>query len=118
MKKIFFAFVLLLVPAILLADDSTQSVVMVSDNGHGHNRNEFVLPVVTYSSDSNTLTVEFESEESCLLEVEDAGGTTWYSGPLNTCGTLTSYYVNLQPQNTYVIRISSANRSFYGILEL
>ena len=57
MKKIFFAFVLLLVPAILLADDSTQSVVMVSDNGHGHNRNEFVLPVVTYSSDSNTLTV-------------------------------------------------------------
>lgn len=118
MKKIFFAFVLLLVPAILLADDSTQSVVMVSDNGHGHNRNGFVLPVVTYSSDSNTLTVEFESEDTFLLEVEDASGVTWYCGPLNTSGTPTVYYVNLQPQNTYIIRISSANNTFYGILVL
>lgn len=118
MKKIIFTFILLLVPAIILADDSTQSVVMVGDSGHGHNRNEVALPAVTYSSDANTLTVEFESEESCLLEVEDAGGITWYCGPLNTSGTPTVYYVNLQPQNTYIIRISSANHSFYGILEL
>ena len=118
MKQIIFTFILLLVPAIILADDSTQSVVMVGDSGHGHNRNAIVLPAVTYSSDTNTLTVEFESEESYLLEVEDAGGTTWYSGPLNTSGTPTVYYVNLQPQNTYVIRISSANHYFYGILEL
>ena len=118
MKKIIFTFILLLVPAIILADDSTQSVVMVGDSGHGHNRNAIVLPAVTYSPDSNTLTVALESEESYLREVEDAGGTTWYSGPLNTSGIPTSYYVNLQPQNTYIIRISSANHYFYGILEL
>ena len=118
MKKIIFTFILLLVPAIILADDNTTSVVVVGDNVPTHNRNGIVLPVVTYSSDTNTLTVAFESEESYLLEVEDAGGTTWYSSPLNTSGTPTVYYVNLQPQNTYVIRISSANHYFYGILEL
>ena len=118
MKKIFFALIVLLLPTVVLADDSTTTVVVVSDNGQGHNRNAIVLPVVTYSSDSNTLTVEFESEESYLLEVEDAGGTTWYSGQLNTSGIPTVYYVNLQPQNTYVIRISSVNHYFYGILTL
>ena len=118
MKKIIFTLILLLLPAIILADDSTTTVVVVGDNVPTHNRNGIVLPVVTYSSDSNTLTVAFESEESYLLEVEDASGTTWYSGQLNTSGTPTSYHVNLQPQNTYIIRISSASHSFYGILEL
>lgn len=118
MKKIIFTFILLLLPAIILADDSTHSVVMVGDSGHGHNRNEVALPTVTYSSDTNTLTVEFESEESFVLEIEDVNGVTWYSGPLNTSGVPIDYYVNLQPNSTYIITISSPNDLFYGILEL
>jgi len=64
------------------------------------------------------LTVEFESNDSYVLVIEDVQGVTWYSSPLNTSEIPTVYDVNLQPQNTYVIRISSANHSFYGILEL
>lgn len=105
-------------PAIILADDNTTSVVVVSDNVPTHNRNGIVLPVVTYSSDSNTLTVEFESEDSFVLEIKDANGVIWYSGPLNTSGIPTVYYVNLQSHNTYLISISSSNDLFYGILEM
>ena len=118
MKKIIFTFILLLVPAIILADDNTTSVVVVGDNVPTHNRNGIVLPVVTYSSDSNTLTVEFESEDSFVLEIKDANGVIWYSGPLNTSGIPTVYYVNLQSHNTYLISISSSNDLFYGILEM
>ena len=118
MKKIIFTLILLLLPAIILADDSTTTVVVVGDNVPTHNRNGIVLPVVTYSSDSNTLTVAFDSEESFVLEIEDVNGVTWYSGPLNTSGVPTDYYVNLQPNSTYIITISSPNDLFYGILEL
>lgn len=109
---------MLMVSVVIKADDGTTIVELSGGTTHGHNRSAIVLPAVEYSLDSNTLTVEFESEESCLLEVEDVGGITWYSATLNTSGTPTVYDVNLQPQNTYIIRISSTNHSFYGILEL
>ena len=116
MNKIVFVFILLLVPAIVFADNGTTEVVVLSDTGH--DRNDVVLPVVTYSFISNTLTVEFESEDSFVLEIKDANGVIWYSGPLNTSGIPTVYYVNLQSHNTYLISISSSNDLFYGILEM
>lgn len=120
MKKILFVFVLLLVPTIVLADDATIPVVISpgASNGGGHGRGDFDLPIVSFSVSSNSLTVEFESEDSYLLEIKDINGTTWYSGPLNTSGLPNMYYVNLQSHNTYLISISSPNDLFYGILEL
>ena len=118
MKKIILLFFLMLTSSVVLAEDDTTSVELNGESVHGHNRNEIVLPVVTYSSNLNTLTVEFESEESYVLEIEDANGVIWYSAPLNTSGAPTVYYVNLQSQNSYIITITSANYYFYGHLEL
>lgn len=120
MKKIVFIFILLLVSTVSFADNGngTTPVEMNGESVSGHNRSDIILPVVTYSTNSNTLTVEFESEESFVLEIEDVNGVTWYSGPLNTSGVPTDYYVNLQPNSTYIITISSPNDLFYGILEL
>lgn len=98
--------------------NSQQSVEMKDRKNNGHGRSESVLPIVTYSLSSNALTVEFESEDSFILEVEDINGIMWYSEPLNTSGIPTVYTVNLQSINTYYITISSANNSFYGILVL
>ena len=118
MKKIIFTFIMLMVSTVVLAQDGTTPVVVTGESVPGHSRSGMDLPIVTYSSNLNTLTVEFESEESFVLEIEDANGVTWYSGPLNTSGVPTDYYVNLQPNSTYIITISSPNDLFYGILEL
>ena len=98
--------------------NNQQSVEMKGRKNNGHGRGELVLPEVVYSINENTLSIEFESEESFVLEIEDVNGVTWYSGPLNTSGVPTDYYVNLQPNSTYIITISSPNDLFYGILEL
>lgn len=120
MKKILFVFILLLLPTIVMADDATIPVVFSpgASNHGGHGRGDFNLPIVSFSVFSNSLTVEYESEDSYLLEIKDINGTTWYSGPLNTSGLPAVYYVNLQLDNTYVITISSVIDSFYGILEI
>ncbi len=98
--------------------NNQQSVEMKGRKNNGHGRGELVLPVVVYSINENTLSIEFESEDSYVLEIEDTIGFTWYSGVLNTSGIPTVYYVNLQTANTYIISISSSNDLFYGILEL
>lgn len=98
--------------------NNQQSVEMKGRKNNGHGRGDLALPVVVYSINENVLTIEFESEDSYVLEIEDTIGFTWYSGTLNTSGTPTVYYVNLQSANTYIINISSSNDSFYGILEL
>ena len=59
MKKIILLFFLMLTSSVVLAEDDTTSVELNGESVHGHNRNEIVLPVVTYSSNLNTLTVEF-----------------------------------------------------------
>ncbi|MBQ9577656.1 MAG: hypothetical protein IJV11_12360 [Muribaculaceae bacterium] len=119
MKQLFFTFVLLLLPTLVLAQTSSQQEVeMTGRKSNGHSRSGLVLPVVIYSSDQNTLNIEYFSEDSYELKVQDVYGLTWFSGPLDTSGVLTEYYVNLQSNNTYFITISSANYSFYGILEL
>lgn len=71
MKKIVFVFILLLVSIVSMADNNngTTPVEMNGESVSGHNRNGIILPVVTYSSNSNTLTVEFESEDSFVLEI-------------------------------------------------
>ena len=118
MKKIIFTFIMLMVSTVVLAQDGTTPVVVTGESVPGHSRSGMDLPIVTYSSNLNTLTVEFESEESFVLEIEDANGVTWYSGHLNTSGIPTVYYVNLQSNNTYTIRISSDYYTYSGILVL
>lgn len=98
--------------------NNQQSVEMKGRKNNGHGRGDLVLPVVVYSINENVLTIEFESEDSYVLEIEDANGVIWYSAPLNTSGVPTVYYVNLQSQNSYIITITSANYYFYGHLEL
>lgn len=81
-------------------------------------RGNYSMPIVEFCAANSAMTIAFESANSYVLEVEDANGVTWYSGPLNTSGVPMVYYLNLQSPNTYYITISSANDSFYGILEL
>ncbi len=118
MKKILFTFLFLLTSSVVFADGGANSIEVVHYPFPGHNRDGIALPVVTYSPNENTFTIEFESEDSYELKVKDVYGTTWYSGPLNTSGIPTVYYVNLQSHNTYLISISSSNDLFYGILEM
>lgn len=117
MKKIGFLIVCAFVSLLCFAGDGEVVEVPMTPNSLP-NRGQASMPIVDYSTVNNTLTVEFESNDSYVLVIEDVQGVTWYSSPLNTSGIPTVYDVNLQPQNTYVIRISSANHSFYGILEL
>jgi hypothetical protein len=117
MKKIGFLIVCAFVSLLCFAGDGEVVEVPMTPNSLP-NRGQASIPIVDYSTANNTLTVEFESNDSYVLVIEDVQGVTWYSSPLNTSGIPTVYDVNLQPQNTYVIRISSANHSFYGILEL
>ena len=118
MKKISFLIVCAFISLFCFAGGDGEVVEVPMTPNSLPNRGQASMPIVDYSTVNNTLTVEFESNDSYTLVIEDSHGVTWYSGPLNTSGTPTSYYVTLQPHNTYVIRISSANHSFYGILEL
>ena len=118
MKKIIFLMMCAFISLLSFAAGDGEVVEVPMTPNSLPNRGQASIPIVDYSTANNTLTVEFESNDSYTLVIEDVLGVTWYSGPLNTSGTPTMYYVNLQPQNTYIIRISSANHSFYGILEL
>ena len=113
MKKIIFLLVFAFISLLCFAGGDGEVVEVPMTPNSLPNRGQASMPIVDYS-----LTVEFESNDSYVLVIEDVQGVTWYSGPLNTSGIPTVYYVNLQPQNTYIIRISSANHYFYGILEL
>lgn len=117
MNRVFFLLVFVSICNLCFADNGEVVEVPMTQNPT-HNRSQISLPTVDYSVETGSLIIEFESEESYVLEVEDANGINWYSGALNTSGTPTMYYVNLPSHNTYLIRISSANDSFYGILEL
>lgn len=117
MKKIIFLMVCAFVSLLCFAGDGEVVEVPMTPNSLP-NRGEVSVPMVEYSTSSSSLTIELESSDSFTLVIEDANGITWYSGPLNTSGIPTVYYANLQTQNTYIIRISSANRSFYGVLVL
>ena len=118
MKKISFLIVCAFISLLCFAGGGGEVVEVPMTPNSLPNRGQTSMPIVDYSTANNTLTVEFESNDSCVLVIEDVQGVTWYSSPLNTSEIPTVYDVNLQPQNTYVIRISSANHSFYGILEL
>ena len=85
-------------------------------HSNGHDRQEMVLPVVTYSTLANELTVAFDAAESYTLQVKDALGVTQYSSPIITDGNEYSYPVNLSPNSYYQITIYSANNTFYGVL--
>ena len=118
MKKISFLIVCAFISLFCFAGGDGEVVEVPMTPNSLPNRGQASMPIVDYSTVNNTLTVEFESNDSYTLVIEDSHGVTWYSGPLNTSEIPTVYYVNLQPQNTYVIRISSANHYFYGILTL
>ena len=118
MKKIIFLLVFAFISLLCFAGGDGEVVEMPMTPNSLPNRGQVSMPIVDYSTVNNTLTVEFESNDSYVLVIEDVLGVTWYSGPLNTSGTPTVYYVNLQPSNTYTVTISSANDTYYGILVL
>ena len=118
MKKIIFLLVCAFISLLCFAGGDGEVVEVPMTPNSLPNRGQASMPIVDYSTANNTLTVEFESNDSYTLVIEDVLGVTWYSGPLNTNGIPTMYYMNLQPHYTYLINISSANDSFYGILEL
>ena len=118
MKKIIFLLVCAFISLLCFAGGDGEVVEVPMTPNSLPNRGQASMPIVDYSTANNTLTVEFESNDSFTLVIEDVLGVTWYSGPLNTSGIPTMYYMNLQPHYTYLINISSANDSFYGILEL
>ena len=118
MKKIIFLLVCAFISLLCFAGGDGEVVEVPMTPNSLPNRGQASMPIVDYSTANNTLTVEFESNDSYTLVIEDVLGVTWYSGPLNTSGIPTMYYMNLQPHYTYLINISSANDSFYGILEL
>lgn len=118
MKKIIFLLVCAFISLLCFAGGDGEVVEVPMTPNSLPNRGQVSMPIVDYSTANNTLTVEFESNDSFTLVIEDVLGVTWYSGPLNTSGIPTMYYMNLQPHYTYLINISSANDSFYGILEL
>ena len=118
MKKIIFLLVCAFISLLCFAGGDGEVVEVPMTPNSLPNRGQASMPIVDYSTANNILTVEFESNDSFTLVIEDVLGVTWYSGPLNTSGLPTMYYMNLQPHYTYLINISSANDSFYGILEL
>ena len=118
MKKIIFLLVCAFISLLCFAGGDGEVVEVPMTPNSLPNRGQASMPIVDYSTVNNILTVEFESNDSYTLVIEDVLGVTWYSGPLNTSGIPTMYYMNLQPHYTYLINISSANDSFYGILEL
>lgn len=118
MKKIIFLLVCAFISLLCFAGGDGEVVEVPMTPNSLPNRGQASMPIVDYSTVNNTLTVEFESNDSYVLVIEDSHGVTWYSGPLNTSGTPTVYYVNLQPSNTYIITISSLNDMFSGILDM
>ena len=118
MKKISFLIVCAFISLLCFAGGGGEVVEVPMTPNSLPNRGQTSMPIVDYSTVNNTLTVEFESNDSYTLVIEDVLGVTWYSGPLNTSGIPTVYYVNLQPSNTYTVTISSANDTYYGILVL
>ena len=118
MKKIIFLLVFAFISLLCFAGGDGEVVEVPMTPNSLPNRGQASMPIVDYSTVNNTLTVEFESNDSYVLVIEDVQGVTWYSGQLNTSGTPTVYYVNLQPSNTYTVTISSANDTYYGILAL
>ena len=118
MKKIIFLLVFAFISLLCFAGGDGEVVEVPMTPNSLPNRGQASMPIVDYSTVNNTLTVEFESNDSYTLVIEDVLGVSWYSGPLNTSGAPTVYYVNLQPSNTYTVTISSANDTYYGILVL
>ena len=118
MKKIIFLLVFAFISLLCFAGGDGEVVEVPMTPNSLPNRGQASMPIVDYSTVNNTLTVEFESNDSYVLVIEDVQGVTWYSGPLNTSGTPTAYYVYLQPGDTYTVTISSANDTYYGIIVL
>lgn len=118
MKHLICLFLCVMAVFFVSADNGPENIVMGQSVSGPNNRSELILPIVTYSSADNSLTIEFESEDSYQLTIEDVYGITWYTSPVNTNGIPTIYYVNLPSDNTYTITISSTDVTFIGYLQL
>ena len=116
MKRLTIFFLLSFVALISFADGEVTDVPMSDDPGNGHDRNELLCPVVTYSSSDNELMVAFEANESYTLQIKDAAGATQYTSPIVTDGNEYAYPVNLSPHSYYLITIYSNNHTFTGVL--
>ena len=123
MIRSFFVLLLLCIySSVAFADgqgqSSQQSIEMKNKRNNGHSRGDDELPLVFYTSQDNSFSIEFDSDGSFELNVYDISGVNWYYSSINTDGIPHMYYLNLVSNNTYIITISSSNDSFYGILEL
>ena len=118
MKKISFLIVCAFVSFLCFAGGDGEVVEVPMTPNSLPNCGQASMPIADYSTANNTLTVEFESNDSYTLVIEDSHGATWYSCPLNTSGIPTAYYVYLQPGDTYTVTISSANNMYSGILDI
>lgn len=118
MKKVVILLISVFCAIVSFAQDGNTVNVPMSEPTMGDNRGVIEAPVVSFSPADNSLTIEFESEDSYQLTIEDVYGITWYTSPVNTNGIPTIYYVNLPSDNTYTITISSTDVTFIGYLQL
>ena len=115
MKRHLFFFLCVLFVFSIYASDNTTVDVPMAQGTCSNPRNE-VVPVVTYSEDDNSLSVTFECEESCSIEVRTAEGEVTYSSPISTSGASNVYTLNLESESFYIITISSISETYTGIL--
>lgn len=71
MKKILFAFIFLLTSSVVFADGGANSIEVFHYPFPRQNRGGVVLPVVDYSPNDNSLSIELESEISYELKLKD-----------------------------------------------
>ncbi len=117
MKKLILTLILISSFGFCFASDGEVVEVPMTSNPT-HNRNLVTTPDVSYSSDGNSLIIEFDAEVPYVLEITDENENIWYSGSIICNGAPHSYYIGLQAGHTYTITISSASNSYYGILVL
>ena len=115
MKRIFLLMIWCFISLVSFAGDG-EVVEVPIHNPNGHGRQEEVLPVVTYLTQANELTVAFDAAESYALQIKDSSGATQYVTTIVTDGNEYSYPVNLAPHAYYVVTIYSTNNTFSGVL--
>lgn len=115
MKRIFLLMIWCFISLVSFAGDGEVVEVPMTNTG-GHGKQQITVPVVTYLTQANELTVAFDAAESYALQIKDSSGATQYVTTIVTDGNEYSYPVNLAPHSFYVITIYSTNNTFSGVL--
>ena len=115
MKRLFYSFIFVFLAIATYAGNDDGTVIQMTEQ-HGKKNHDEGIPVVKYSEDDNSLSVAFECDESCSLEVRTAEGEVTYSSPISTSGASNVYMLNLESESFYIITISSISETYTGIL--